>query len=77
MNFLFLVLVPACMALAAVTCVLARRLPLWLRAIAVLAVLAAVVVWFFASRGTLDGYPSPGICGPDNVPPWWPDWLPA
>ncbi|MFM9706418.1 hypothetical protein [Streptomyces galilaeus] len=34
--------------------------------------------WFFATRGTLAGYPGDsGLCPPSNVPPQWPDWLPA
>jgi hypothetical protein len=34
--------------------------------------------WFFATRGTLDGYPGDsGLCPVNNVPPSWPDWIPA
>ncbi|QFQ98154.1 hypothetical protein F9278_20245 [Streptomyces phaeolivaceus] len=34
--------------------------------------------WFFATRGTLDGYPGDsGLCPASNVPPPWPDWIPA
>lgn len=54
-----------------------RRHPL-LRMVPVVLVLGVLVLWFFAVRGTLDGYPGDsGLCGPDNVPPWWPGWLPS
>lgn len=44
----------------------------------VLVVLAGLTVLYFAVRGTLDGYPGDlERCGPGNVPPWWPGWLPA
>jgi hypothetical protein len=34
--------------------------------------------WFFATRGTLDGYPGDsGLCPASNVPPQWPDWIPV
>jgi hypothetical protein len=34
--------------------------------------------WVFATRGTLDGYPGyPGPCPASNIPPQWPDWIPA
>ncbi|MFF7391768.1 hypothetical protein ACFZAE_25405 [Streptomyces scabiei] len=34
--------------------------------------------WFFAVRGTLDGYPGDsGLCPVSNVPPQWPDWIPV
>ncbi|MGW1538912.1 hypothetical protein ACWCPM_01215 [Streptomyces sp. NPDC002309] len=34
--------------------------------------------WFFATKGTLDGYPGDsGLCPASNIPPWWPDWIPA
>ncbi|MGW2779799.1 hypothetical protein ACWC3X_00855 [Streptomyces populi] len=34
--------------------------------------------WFFATRGTLDGYPGDsGLCPASNVPPRWPDWIPV
>ncbi|MDX3531054.1 hypothetical protein P1P75_32770 [Streptomyces sp. ID05-39B] len=34
--------------------------------------------WFFATRGTLAGYPGDsGLCPPSNIPPQWPDWIPA
>ncbi|HEY7487601.1 MAG TPA: hypothetical protein VH912_24310 [Streptosporangiaceae bacterium] len=63
--------------------------PLWrfgpsrtlIRFIAVMAGVAAVcalVVFDFAHIGTLAGYPGDsGLCGPDNVPAWWPAWLPS
>ncbi|MGW6403904.1 hypothetical protein [Streptomyces sp. NPDC055134] len=34
--------------------------------------------WFFATQGTLDGYPGDsGLCPVSNVPPQWPDWIPV
>jgi hypothetical protein len=63
--------------------------PLWrfapsralIRLIAVLAGVAAagaLIVFDFAQIGTLAGHlGDSGLCGPDNVPPWWPAWLPA
>jgi hypothetical protein len=46
-----------------------------------LLVVAATVgtAWcFFATRGTLAGYPGDsGLCPATNVPPQWPDWIPA
>ncbi|MFE2515096.1 hypothetical protein [Streptomyces mirabilis] len=34
--------------------------------------------WFFATRGTLDGYPGDsGLCPVSNVPPQWPDRIPV
>lgn len=39
---------------------------------------AGLILYDFAVTGTLAGYPGDsGLCGPDNVPPWWPDWLPS
>ncbi|HEX6473014.1 MAG TPA: hypothetical protein VF069_28245 [Streptosporangiaceae bacterium] len=62
--------------------------PLWrfapsrtlIRFVAVLAGLAAacaLIIFDFAHIGTLAGYPGSGICPHDNVPPWWPAWLPS
>ncbi|HZB29979.1 MAG TPA: hypothetical protein VE465_07420 [Streptosporangiaceae bacterium] len=63
--------------------------PLWrfapsrafIRLIAVLAgaaAAAALIVFDFAQIGTLAGHlGDTGLCARDNVPPWWPDWLPA
>ncbi len=37
-----------------------------------------LVLYDFAVTGTLAGLPGDsGLCGPDNVPPWWPAWLPS
>ncbi len=37
-----------------------------------------LVLYDFAVTGTIAGYPGDsGLCGPGNVPPWWPDWLPS
>ncbi|MFE5677146.1 hypothetical protein ACFQ7B_24615 [Streptomyces erythrochromogenes] len=78
LTFEMLFLVPGCALLALLLALSTRRLPLLLRAVPVLAVLAGVVLWYFAVKGTLAGYPGDsGRCGPDNVPPWWPGWLPA
>ncbi|MEU0831684.1 hypothetical protein [Streptomyces sp. NPDC005969] len=34
--------------------------------------------WFFATQGTLDGYPGDsGRCPVSNVPPQWPEWIPV
>ncbi|MFF4431064.1 hypothetical protein ACFYZ4_18065 [Streptomyces sp. NPDC001513] len=54
------------------------RQPVALQLGTVLVVLAGLAILYFAVRGTLDGYPGDrSKCGPDNVPPWWPGWLPA
>lgn len=46
--------------------------------VAVLGVALGLAWWFFAVRGTLDGYPGDsGLCPANNVPPWWPSWIPA
>ncbi len=43
--------------------------------------LSAVIVMVladFATVGTLADYPgNASLCGPENIPPWWPTWLPA
>jgi hypothetical protein len=53
----------------------------FIRLLAVGAGLAAacgMILFDFAHIGTLAGYPSDsGLCAADNVPPWWPAWLPA
>ncbi len=37
-----------------------------------------LILYDFAVTGTLAGHPGDsGLCGPDNVPPWWPSWLPS
>lgn len=63
--------------------------PLWrfapsrafIRLIAVLAgavAAGALIVFDFAQIGSLAGHlGDSGLCGPDNVPPWWPAWLPS
>ncbi|MGW4895885.1 hypothetical protein ACWEQL_27065 [Kitasatospora sp. NPDC004240] len=44
----------------------------------VLLSLAVLAVGCFALLGTPSGYPGDsGLCPADNVPPWWPSWLPA
>lgn len=61
---------------------LTRRVPTALRvcvtALLVVAATALLCWWYFATRGTLDGYPGDsGLCPPSNIPPWWPVLLPA
>ncbi|MGW5349658.1 hypothetical protein ACWERV_03940 [Streptomyces sp. NPDC004031] len=86
MSFLQPFVVGAGVVLGAVMCqaglLLARRAPVAVRAaVAVLLVVAVTPLpgwWFFAHYGTLDGYPGDsGLCPSSNVPPWWPDWIPA
>ncbi|MBT2479381.1 hypothetical protein [Streptomyces sp. ISL-94] len=78
---LSLTLLPLTAAFATVALVVALlldRRPVALQLGTVLVVPAGLTVLYFALRGTLDGYPGdPARCGPDNVPPWWPGWLPA
>lgn len=86
LNFLLPLVVgaEALVGLAART--MGRRLVLRApRAIRVLLPTLLVVVttvglawWFFATRGTLDGYPGDsGLCPVSNVPPQWPGWIPV
>jgi hypothetical protein len=53
----------------------------FVRLLAVAAGLAAacgMILYDFANIGTLAGYPAnSGLCTPDNVPQWWPAWLPS
>ncbi|MEU9163108.1 hypothetical protein AB0D29_22935 [Streptomyces sp. NPDC048424] len=78
MTLLLWLVVPGCAFLSLLIAFLSRKLPLLLRPVPFPLVLALVVLVFFATEGTLDGYPgNPARCGPDNVPPWWPGWLPA
>lgn len=42
-----------------------------------LALIAASAWILLASTGAPDGYPSPIATCVDNVPRWWPTWLPA
>ncbi|WP_329378204.1 hypothetical protein OG625_09285 [Streptomyces sp. NBC_01351] len=76
-----LTLLPLTMAFGVVALLVAfllDRQPVALQLGTVLLVLAGLTVLYFSVRGTLDGYPgNPEKCGPDNVPPWWPGWLPA
>jgi hypothetical protein len=79
----------ACVPYLVVTFVGRSMSPLWrfapsrtlIRFIAVLAGLAAacgLVVFDFAHIGTLAGHVGDsGLCGPDNVPSWWPARLPS
>ncbi|MFI6146531.1 hypothetical protein [Streptomyces sp. NPDC051109] len=77
--FEMLLLVPGCAVLALLVWLPARRVnPAVGGVAAVVLVLSVVVVWYFATQGTPDGYRGEsGPCGPDNVPPWWPAWLPS
>jgi len=61
---------------------LVRRAPTVLRVcVPLLLVVTAAVSpawWFFATQGTLDGYPGDsGLCPTSNIPPQWPGWIPA
>lgn len=54
------------------------KLPACLPALLVLCVTVPFAWWFFASVGTPDGYPGDsGRCPASNIPPQWPDWIPA
>ncbi|GAA4896405.1 hypothetical protein ACFPM3_13885 [Streptomyces coeruleoprunus] len=86
LNFLLVPMTFGLAVVALVAAVTARRLtvraPRAVRAVAqllaVLAVAGGLAWWFFAVRGTLDGYPGDsGLCPASNIPPWWPAWLPA
>ncbi|MGW3666535.1 hypothetical protein [Streptomyces sp. NPDC005141] len=49
-----------------------------LPALLVVSVTVLLAWWFFAAAGTLDGYPGDsGRCPASNIPPQWPDWIPA
>ncbi|WP_037863579.1 hypothetical protein [Streptomyces sp. NRRL S-237] len=78
MALLFPVVVVGFAVCAVVVAKLSSGLHPLLRMVPVVLVLGVLVIWFFAVEGTLGGYPGDsGLCGPDNVPPWWPGWLPA
>ncbi|MEV7520960.1 hypothetical protein [Streptomyces sp. NPDC091371] len=78
LNLTLLPLVLAFTFVAVLVAFLLDRRPVALQLGTVLLVLAGLTVLYFATRGTLAGYPgNPERCGPDNVPPWWPGWLPA
>lgn len=50
----------------------------WLPTLVVVLVTVGSAWWFFASRGTLAGYPGDsGLCPASNVPPQWPGWIPV
>ncbi|MEW1636950.1 hypothetical protein AB0469_23080 [Streptomyces sp. NPDC093801] len=73
-----LMLVPGCALLAALVWWFAGRVNPAAGVAAVVLVLAVVAVWYFATQGTPVGTRGEsGLCGPDNVPPWWPGWLPS
>jgi hypothetical protein len=86
LNFLFpvtgLVAGFAGLASLAIGRRLASRAPapvrLCLPPLLVLAVTVLLGWWFFATVGTLDGYPGDsGLCPDSNIPPQWPGWIPA
>jgi hypothetical protein len=55
-----------------------RALIRFLAVLAGVAVMGALIVFDFAHIGTLAGHPGDsGLCTGDNVPPWWPAWLPS
>ncbi|MFF5016977.1 hypothetical protein [Streptomyces sp. NPDC001165] len=86
LNFLLPVVVGAEALVGLVAWAIGRRLvlraPTAVRvSLPTLLVVGATVClawWFFATRGTLDGYPGDsGLCPVSNVPPQWPDWIPV
>ncbi|MFJ3826998.1 hypothetical protein ACIPWI_03430 [Streptomyces sp. NPDC090046] len=78
LSLTLLPLTVAFTAIALFVAYLLARQPVALQLGTVLFVLAGLTVLYFAVRGTLDGYPGDRTrCGPGNVPPWWPGWLPA
>lgn len=86
LNFLLPLVVGAEALMGLVARAIGRRLTLRApMAVRVLMPMLLVVVatvglawWFFATRGTLDGYPGDsGHCPVSNIPPQWPDWIPA
>ena len=86
LNFLLPLVVAAGTLVALVARAIGRRLvlraPTAVRFLlpTLLVVVASVGLawWFFATRGTLDGYPGDsGLCPVSNVPPQWPDWIPV
>lgn len=78
LNFTLLPLAVAFAVIALFVACLLEQQPVVLQLGTVLFVLAVLTVMYFAVRGTLGGYPGDlAKCGPDNVPPWWPRWLPA
>ncbi|MFK0252010.1 hypothetical protein [Streptomyces sp. NPDC090445] len=73
-----LLLVPGCALLAVLVWLPLRRAHPTAGVAAVLLVLVVVVLWYFAANGTPVGVRGEsGLCGPDNVPPWWPPGLPS
>ncbi|MFJ2033781.1 hypothetical protein [Streptosporangium sp. NPDC087985] len=56
--------------------VVAFRAGLWLGVVVLVAGPVALILYDFATTGTPTGVR--GInCGAENVPPWWPAWLPS
>ncbi|MFF3551996.1 hypothetical protein ACWD4V_30850 [Streptomyces tsukubensis] len=82
-----LLLVPGMGVLAALAALrigrlLTRSAPTAVRRVTPVLLIAVMTVlpvwWVFADRGTLDGYPSHSdACPSSNIPPQWPDWIPA
>lgn len=78
LRFVLLPLICAGLAAGATRASSRRGVRVALSVTVVLILVGAVIMVDFALLGTLDGYPGDsGLCGPDNVPPWWPSWLPA
>ncbi|MFF3847003.1 hypothetical protein [Streptomyces sp. NPDC002328] len=86
LNFLLPLVVGAEALVGLAARVIGRRLvlhaPRMVRASLPTLLVAVVTVWcawcFFATRGTLDGYPGDSDhCPASNVPPPWPEWIPA
>ncbi|SDQ66720.1 hypothetical protein [Thermostaphylospora chromogena] len=72
---------PICVGIFFLVKRLGRALPgsksMLLAAGVVVACLIVLIIFDFATIGTLDGYPGDGSCPSDNTPPWWPSWLPS
>ncbi|GHE93851.1 hypothetical protein GCM10017776_07990 [Streptomyces griseoluteus] len=80
LNFLLPVIVVAGAAAGLASWSIGRRLAggAWLPTLSVAAVTIGLAWWFFAARGTLADYPGDsGLCPASNIPPQWPNWIPA
>ncbi|MFG2815033.1 hypothetical protein [Streptomyces sp. NPDC048410] len=80
LNFLLPVIVVAGAAAGLTSWSIGRLLAggVWLPTLSVAAVTIGLAWLFFATRGTLTDYPGDsGLCPASNIPPQWPNWLPA
>jgi len=70
-----LLMIVVCLAGTYLIVLFVRSRPL---AVALSLALIAACAWILlAATGAPDGYPSPVATCVDNVPTWWPGWLPA